>query len=121
MLDFWNEYNVYIIIVTGFVMATIFNNLRINKFDGYKIQRDKYVRELEDQLESIKKSYDKLTSESSIKKLEKREEEIYRKYNQLISNLDGEYQNHNLHDINVHLYQLLVLLLVIAILYFILD
>ena len=102
-------------------MAMIFNNLKINKFDRYKIQRDKYERELEDQLQSIEKGLNELTSESSIKKLEKREEEIYRKYNQLISNLDGEYQNDNLHDINLHLYQLLVLLLVIAILYFILD
>jgi len=121
MLEFWNDYNVYIIIVIGVVMATFYNKLRIDKFDRYKIQRDKYERELEDQLRNIEKSWDKLTSDNSTKKLEKREEEIYRKYNQLISNLDGEHHNSNIHDINLHLYQILVLLLVFIILYFILD
>ena len=121
MLDFWNEYNVYIIVVAGILFATLINISISSKFDIYKIQRDRYRKEFEYQLDALEKSWNTITIENSRKNLEKREEQIYRKYNSLISNLDGAHDSHTLKEINEKLNGISYLLLVFAILYFILD
>ena len=121
MLDFWNEYNVYIIVVAGILFATLINILIGSRFDYYKIERDRYQKELEYQLDALEKSWNTITNENSGKNLEKREEQIYRKYNSLISNLDGAHDSYTLTEINRKLNEISYLLLVFAILYFILD
>lgn len=112
MFTIWNDYNIYIIIAVFITIVMIYNKNKIDRFNIYKNQRDKYLIELEDQLQKLENVFNVVANEGSTKKLEKKEKELYRKYNHLISNLDSYNQNNSLHDINLNMYFTSMIMLV---------